>query len=263
MHRHLERKTAIIYGAGGAIGGAVSRAFAAEGATLFLTGPDLSAVHVVAREIIEAGGLAETAQVDALDERAVEGHAANVARKTGAIDISFNVISIPYVQGKPLVEQRVDDFVMSVMQHARTQFLTATTAARYMIARRRSGAILMMTAPPDRTGRPLVGAFGPACAAIEAFARTLAAEIGPHGVRVVCLRSAGSQEETDGACNFRSCARVDGISDEQAQTRLKETATRPRFTTLDEVARVAVFVASDDARAMTGTSVNVSSGPRR
>ena len=262
MHRHLERKTAIIYGAGGAIGGAVSRAFAAEGATVFLTGLDLSAVHVVAREIIEAGGLAETAQVDALDERAVEGHAANVARKTGAIDISFNVISIPYVQGKPLVEQRVDDFVMSVMQHARTQFLTATTAARYMIAGRRSGAILMMTAAPDRMG-PLVGAFGPACAAIEAFARTLAAEIGPHGVRVVCLRSSGSQGETDSACNAGSCAKVAAIADEQAQTRLKEIATLPRFATLDEVARVAVFVASDDARAMTGTSVNVSSGPRR
>jgi 3-oxoacyl-[acyl-carrier protein] reductase len=259
MHRHLERKTAIIYGAGGAIGGAVSRAFAAEGARVFLAGPDLSAVHVVAREIIEAGGLAETAQVDALDESAIEGHAANVARKTGAIDISFNVIGIPYVQGKPLVEQRVDDFVMSVMQHARTQFLTATTAARYMIARRRSGAILMMTAPPDRMGRPLVGAFGPACAAIEAFARTLAAETGPHGVRVVCLRSSGSQGETDG-CNSGRCAKAAGISDEQAQTRLKEGATLRRLTTLDEVARVAVFVASDDARATTGTFVNVASG---
>src|SRR5262245_47758402 len=146
---------------------------------------------------------------------------------------------------------------MPVIKHARTQFLTPTTAARYMIARRRSGAILMMTAPPDRTGRPLAGAFGPACAAIEAFARTLAAETGPHGVRVVCLRSAASQGEIDGACNAGSCATVAGISDEQAQTRLKETATLPRFTTLDEVARVAVLVASDEARAMTGTSVNV------
>jgi len=260
MRRHLERKTAIIYGAGGAIGGAVSRAFAAEGARVFLTGPDLSAVHVVAREIVEAGGLAETAQVDALDERAVEGHAANVVRKTGAIDISFNMISIPYVQGKPLVEQRVDDFVMSVMKHARTQFLTATTAARYMISGRRSGAILMMTAAPDRMG-PLVGAFGPACGVIEAFARTLATETGPHGVRVVCLRSSGSHGESDGGRNSGRCAKAAGISDEQTQTRLKEGVTLRRLATLDDVARVAVFVASDDARAMTGTSVNVSVKP--
>ena len=257
---HLQRKTAVIYGAGGAIGGAVSRAFAAEGARVFLTGRDLSAVKVVAREVIEAGGLAEAAQVDALDERAVEGHAANVVRKAGAIDISFNAVRIPHIQGKPLVEQRVDDFALPVMQYARTQFLTATTAARHMIASRRSGAILMMTAPPGRMGRPLVGAFGTACAAIEAFARTLAAEIGPYGVRVVCLRSSGSPGETDAGRNFEHHAKAAGNSVEQVQNKLKEGAMLRRLTTLDEVARVAVFVASDYASAMTGTSANVSCG---
>src|SRR5262249_56744579 len=148
----------------------------------------------VARAIVEAGGVAEPAQVDAREEGAVEGHAANVVRKTGAIDVSFNLITIPHVQVKPLVEQRVDDFAVPVMQYARSQFLTATTAARYMITKR-SGVILMMTAPPARIARPLVGAFGAACAAVEAFARTLAAEVGPYGVRVVCLRSSGSPAE--------------------------------------------------------------------
>ena len=255
----LQRKTAVIYGAGGAIGGAVSRAFASEGARVFLTGRSLSALNVVAREIVEAGGLAETAQVDAFDERAVEGHAVNVVRKTGAIDISLNVISIPHVQGKPLVEQRVDDFALSVMQYARTQFLTATTAARHMITRR-SGVILMMTAPPGRVGRPLVGAFGTACAAIEAFARTLAAEVGRHGVRVVCLRSSGSPGETDAGRHFEHHAKAAGVSAEQVQNKLKEGTTLRRLTTLDEVARVAVFAASDQASAITATSVNLSCG---
>src|SRR5262249_56006158 len=112
----------------------------------------------VARAIVEAGGVAEPAQVDALDEQAVERHAANVVRKTGAIDVSFNLISIPHVQGKPLVEQRVDDFAVPVMQYARSQFLTATTAARYMITTQ-SGVILLITPPPAPPGRPLALAF--------------------------------------------------------------------------------------------------------
>jgi NADP-dependent 3-hydroxy acid dehydrogenase YdfG len=67
----LENKTAVIYGAGGAIGGAVARAFAREGAGLFLTGRNVAKVDAVAKEIVAAGGLAEAAQVDALDEKAV------------------------------------------------------------------------------------------------------------------------------------------------------------------------------------------------
>ena len=66
-----ETKNAVIYGAGGAIGGAVARAFAWEGAKVFLAGRTLAPVDAVAREISAAGGVAETARVDALDEQAV------------------------------------------------------------------------------------------------------------------------------------------------------------------------------------------------
>ena len=255
----LQPKTVVIYGAGGVIGGAVARAFAREGARVFLTGRTLTQISSVAKAIVEAGGVTETAQVDALDEQAVERHAANVVRKAGAIDVSFNVIGFPHVQGKPLVEQRVDDFAVPVMQYARSQFLTATTAARYMITRR-SGVILMMTAPPARVGRPLVGAFGAACAAVEAFARTLAAEVGPHGVRVVCLRSSGSPGRTDAGRNFERHAKAAGVTVEQFQAKLTDATMLRRLTTLEEVANVAVFVASERASAMTATSVNVSCG---
>jgi NADP-dependent 3-hydroxy acid dehydrogenase YdfG len=74
MNMMLENKTAVIYAAGGAIGGAVARTFAREGARLFLTGRDVAKVDAVAEEIVAAGGVAETAQVDALDEKAVEEH---------------------------------------------------------------------------------------------------------------------------------------------------------------------------------------------
>ena len=89
----LKNKNAIIYGAGGAIGGAVARAFAREGAKVFLTGRHLATVEAVADEIRAAKGIAETAQVDALDEDAVEGHASAVLKKAGSIDVSFSAIT--------------------------------------------------------------------------------------------------------------------------------------------------------------------------
>src|SRR5262245_43842919 len=91
----LENKVAVIYGAGGAIGGAVARAFAREGARLFLTGLHLTPVEVVARDVNAAGGSAEAAEVDAVDEQAVDNHLQSVIEKAGRIDISFNAVGIP------------------------------------------------------------------------------------------------------------------------------------------------------------------------
>jgi 3-oxoacyl-[acyl-carrier protein] reductase len=76
----LENKNALVYGAGGKIGGAVARAFAQEGAHVFLAGRTLATLEAVAAEISAVGGTAETAEVDALDEQAVEEHASSVAR---------------------------------------------------------------------------------------------------------------------------------------------------------------------------------------
>src|SRR5262249_58043422 len=103
MEMLLENKNAVVYGAGGAIGGAVARAFASEGARVFLAGRGQASLDRVAAEIAKAGGAAETAQVDALDERAVEAHAAGVAAPAGGIDISFTPIRHRDVHGTPLL----------------------------------------------------------------------------------------------------------------------------------------------------------------
>jgi NAD(P)-dependent dehydrogenase (short-subunit alcohol dehydrogenase family) len=134
----LEDKTAVIYGGGGAIRGAVAPAFAREGAAVFFAGRTLERLEGVAKEIRSAGGVAETAQVDALDERAVDEHADAVAATAGAIDISFNLISHGDVQGTPLVEMALEDFERPVLTALRTTFLTSRAAARHMI-RQRSG----------------------------------------------------------------------------------------------------------------------------
>jgi NAD(P)-dependent dehydrogenase (short-subunit alcohol dehydrogenase family) len=189
----LEGKRAIVYGAGGNVGGAVARAFAREGAPVHLTGPTLSKLEAVAADITAGGGQAEVAQVDALDRDQVEAHAATVA-PGGGIDISFNAIWIRGdLQGTPLLEMPVEDFLTPIDVAAQTHFLTATAAARHMVGRG-SGAILMLSASASRlSGRDerfhTTGGFGVACGAIETFSQVLAGEVGPRGVRVLCLRS--------------------------------------------------------------------------
>lgn len=147
----LEDRNAVIYGGGGPIGGAVARAFAREGARVFLAGRTPATLEAVAEQIRLAGGAAETAEVDALDEGAVDEHAAAVAADAGGIDISFNLIAHPYTDGVPLAEMAVDDFMAPIETAARTTFLTARAAARHMIPRR-PGVILHFGGPGDRGG---------------------------------------------------------------------------------------------------------------
>jgi NAD(P)-dependent dehydrogenase (short-subunit alcohol dehydrogenase family) len=210
----LENKNAIIYGAGGAVGGAVARAFAAAGAKVFLTGRTLAALDALAEEISAAGGKAEAAQVDALDERAVEAHIAAVATKVGKIDVSFNAITPvpqPGIQGIPLSDLSVESFMAPITAYMRSQFLTARAAARRMVEKR-SGVILMHTPEPARLGAPLVGGMGPAWAAMEAFNRNLSAEFGSHGVRAVCIRSTGLPETVTIDIVFWPARQSDGHS---------------------------------------------------
>src|SRR6266542_3401657 len=130
----LENKVAVIYGAGGSIGGAVARALAREGANVFLAGRTQSSLDKVAEQIRSKGGTVQFAEVDALDEQAVEKYVDEVVKKAGSLDISFNLISIGDVQ-KPLLELSVKDFMQPIMNEMRTQFLTTNAAARYMIKR--------------------------------------------------------------------------------------------------------------------------------
>jgi NAD(P)-dependent dehydrogenase (short-subunit alcohol dehydrogenase family) len=192
----LKDKVAVIYGAGGGIGGAVARAFAREGAKLFLTGRLRTPIEGVAKDIVSAGGSVEAAKVDALDERAVDKHLQSVIDKACRVDISFNAVGIPNTKivGVPLVELDVEQFSLPLTTYTTTSyFLTARLAARHMIPNK-SGVIMTVTALHSRTGLPLVGGYGPAMAAKEALTRDLSAELAPQGIRVVGLRPQGMPE---------------------------------------------------------------------
>jgi len=258
----LKNKNAVIYGAAGSIGSAVARAFAREGAKVFLVGRTREKVGAVAKEICAAGGAAEAGQVDALDERAVEEHATGMLKKAGSIDVSFNAIGlVPQqgIQGIPITELAVDSFCLPITTYGRAHFLTARAAARRMI-QQRSGVILMHTPEPAHLGAPLVGGMGPAWTTLESFCRSLSAECGPHGVRAVCLRTTGIPETETIDVVFGLHAKGHGISRQQFQSLMEAATHRHRSTTLQELADAAVFVASDRGAAMTGTVVNLTGG---
>jgi NAD(P)-dependent dehydrogenase (short-subunit alcohol dehydrogenase family) len=252
----LENKTAVIYAAGGAIGGAVARAFARKGATLFLTGRNLANVESLATEIVAAGGVAKAAEVDALDEEAVAEH----LERVGGVDISFNAIGPgPAPKRLALTELDADAFAGPIAFYTRSNFITATAAARRM-SEQGSGVIVTLTALPGRTPASRIGGQAPAWAAVEGFSRSLALEVGPAGVRVVCLRSHAIPETPLIEENFATAGKAAGVSAAQFQAGLEQTTLLKRLPALAEVADTAAFVASDSAGAMTGTVVNLSAG---
>jgi 3-oxoacyl-[acyl-carrier protein] reductase len=239
----LEGKNAVIYGAGGAIGGAIARAFAREGATVHLVGRHSAPLEAVAGEIRSAGGAATVASLDALDERAVARDADELVARAGSLDISLNTISHGEVFGTPLAEMTLEEFERPVRTAIRSTFLTVRAAARNMI-RQRSGVILTF----GGYGQPLrdfyLGGFQVGLSAVDALRRQLAAELGAYGIRVVTLQSVGIPETHNG----------DGNGD----------STPPRLLdhapTLVDVGNVAAFAASDHAAAITATAINITCG---
>jgi 3-oxoacyl-[acyl-carrier protein] reductase len=245
----LEGKNAVVYGGGGAIGGAVARAFAREGAKVFLAGRTPAKLEKVAEEVRAAGGVAETAEVDALDERAVDAHADAVAAAAGGIDVSFNLISHGDVQGTPMAEMQVDDYLRPVVTAVRTNLLAWRAATRHM-TRQGSGVILVFggSGPPMRDY--YLGGLQVAFEALESMRRQLSAELGPQGVRVVTLRTGGVPETIPEGFEGREAI----VGDMEGQTMLGRPAT------FEDVGDVAAFVASDRARTMTAATVNISAG---
>jgi NAD(P)-dependent dehydrogenase (short-subunit alcohol dehydrogenase family) len=257
----LTEKVAVIYGAAGGIGSTVARAFASEGAAVHLTGHKRAPVEAIAEEIASRGGSAEAAEVDALDEQAVDEHLQSVIDKAGRVDISFNAVGIPdtTILGVPLLELDVEQFSLPITAYTTSYFLTARMAARQMVANG-SGVIMTVTALHSRTGIPMVGGYGPAMAAKEALTRDLSVELAPHGIRVVGLRPQAMPETGTIKEAFEPRAKAAGMTWEQWQERLASRTHPRRLMALEELANTAVFMASDKASGMTGTIVNLTMG---
>ena len=257
----LEKKNAVIYGAGGGVGSALAQAFAREGASVFLAGRTLSKLDAVAQAISESGGVAQTAQVDVLDEQAVETFANTVVKSAGSIDVCINVTNFadPGGLGKPLIELSLESFANPVANYTRAFFLTTRAAARHMVEKR-SGVILTLTANLARVPVPSFGGLAPAWAVLEALTRSFAVELGPLGIRVVGIRSDAIPETAVVRNAYSSRASLMGLTLEEIQAQAESHTLLRRLPTLAEVANTAVFLASDQASAMTATVANLSCG---
>lgn len=255
----LTGKRAVIYGAAGAIGSAVSRAFAREGAQLFLAGRTLARVDALADELSKTGTRVTTAGFDALDHDAVEKHLAEIGQVAGGVDISFNLIGIGGEQGQPLSAMTRENFTAPIENAMRTHFLTATAAGRQM-EKHGGGVILALTAQVAR--KPYVGSggFGVACAAIEGLWRQLAIELGPSGIRLVTLRSSGSPDAPGVAFAIAEHAKAAGVSPEVFEANVAERTMLKRMPKMAEIANAAVLAASDYASSITAAVLNATCG---
>lgn len=243
----LKDKVAVIYGAGGSVGSAVSRAFAREGARVFLAGRTQASLDKVADDIRATGGTAETTVLDARDEHAVSAFVDQVVAQAGAVDISFNLIGYEDVQ-QPLMEISVADFLQPIHNAMQSQFLTTKAAARYM---KEQGAGVILTfgggGPQTLAG---LGGFKIALDAIEGLRRQWALELGEHGIRVVTLKTGGIPETIS-----------DEMPEKEAITAsIADITLLKRAATLEDVQNVAVFIASHLARSITSTEINISCG---
>jgi NAD(P)-dependent dehydrogenase (short-subunit alcohol dehydrogenase family) len=255
----LARKNAVIYGGAGSVGRAVARAFAAEGARVFLAGRTLATLDEVASELAAAGGAVETARVDALDQRAVDEHADDVAGRAGGIDVSVNAIGHGDVHGSPLLEMSFEDFARPITTAMRSQFLTTRAAARHM-TRQGSGVIMAITAATARMAIPEVGGTGVTFDAIESLSRQWACELGRYGVRVVWLQTTGLPEALADTVFPDYGTGAGTMTREDIIAWLRRSSMLDRLTSLAEVGDAAAFLASDRASAITAAGANLTCG---
>jgi NAD(P)-dependent dehydrogenase (short-subunit alcohol dehydrogenase family) len=246
----LEGKNAVVYGGGGTLGGGVARAFAKEGARVFLAGRTPAKVEAVAEEIRSGGGRAEAAEVDALDAERVEAYVRSIAADAGSLDVSFNLISVDDVQGTPLVEMDYAEFARPIEIAMRSTFLTATAAARQMIRQGSGGAILALGGLDGPVRDYNIGGFQVALQVVEAMRRQLSSELGRDGVRFVTLKTGG----------FPETVPTDFPGQEELAGSLVEATLLKRAASFEDLGDVAAFVASDKARTMTAATVNISAG---
>lgn len=257
--RLLEGKKAVIYGAAGGVGSSVAKAFAREGAEVFLAGRTLSSLEKVAGEISAEGGRASAAAVNAFVPSEIGAHLNRIIEGSGRLDISFNLIASSVGMGKTLTNIPEARFLELAFSVVNSNFLTSTAAARHM-ERQGSGVILGLTAITARIPRANQGGFAIGGAAMEALFRQLALEVGPKGVRVVCIRTHGTPDNPTLQEVFAEFARQRGTTVAEVESSEASALALKRLPRLHEVANAAVLMASDYASAITGTAADASCG---
>jgi NAD(P)-dependent dehydrogenase (short-subunit alcohol dehydrogenase family) len=259
----LKDKIAIIYGGGGALGATAAQVFAREGAQVILVDRAQEKLANVAKEIAALGGRVETDVVDVFDLQAVQKHAAMVAEKNGSIDVAFNAVSVMHDQGTPLSQLSWEEFIRPVDGFLKAQFNTSKAVARYM-GQEKQGVIINMSEPGAKLAIGGILGHAVSSAGKEVFTRVLAAELGPKNIRVVGIRphamidapAAGSYTKE----LFAPMVNAAGLSSDAFMESMAQGTMLKQLPSQSEVAETAAFLASDNARSISATVINITGG---
>ncbi|MEO0468698.1 MAG: SDR family oxidoreductase [Bacteroidota bacterium] len=246
--KQLQDKVVAIFAANGAIAQQVAMSMASEGAKVYVSGRNLAATENLAHQIKEAGGWAEAHQVDALSEAEIDAFLTNVIRENARLDVVFNGIGIRALEGaygQPSVQLSFDNFLKPITHHLGSQFLTSRIAARHMMASQSQGTILTLTASLSRIKTPFMAGITAACSGIEGLTRSLAAEYGRAGIKVICLNPTALPETRTIRETNAANAQTAGIPADQFAEMLKQGFLLGRGPSVRDIGQLAAFLATD------------------
>jgi NAD(P)-dependent dehydrogenase (short-subunit alcohol dehydrogenase family) len=244
----LQGKTAAVFAASGEIAGAVARSLAQQDAKVYVSARNQEAVNKLAADIIQNGGQAIAARVDALHENEIDQHLQQIVHENGRLDIVFNGIGMNQVDmntGKLAADISLEQFLQPMAVICGSQFLTARTAAKYMIETRSEGTILMFTAALSRLKAPFTAAITTACTAIEGLTRVLAAELGQHQIKVICLNAGAILETKRIKTNNTIKAKTLGAPVKEMEAQLIQGHLLKKGPSLQQIGHLAAILASD------------------
>ncbi|SFN59955.1 3-hydroxybutyrate dehydrogenase [Dokdonella immobilis] len=254
----LKGKVALITGAASGIGKRIAEVYAKEGAAVAIADLNLEGANATAKELVDAGGKAMGVKMDVTHEGEVDSGVADVVRKFGKVDILISNAGIQIV--KPVQEFSLEEWKKMLAIHLDGAFLTTRACLKDMYSRNDGGAIIYMGSVHSHEASKLKAPYVTAKHGLLGLARVVAKEGGPKGIRanVICpgfVRTPLVEKQ------IPEQAKEFGISEEEVikNIMLKETVDT-EFTTVDDVANLALFLAAFETNALTGQSITVSHG---
>jgi 3-hydroxybutyrate dehydrogenase len=254
----LKGKSALVTGAASGIGKSIAEAFAAAGARVAIADVDLSAARAVAEQINASGGIANSIQMDVANEDQVNAGIEHAAREFGALDVLVSNAGIQIVH--PIIDFSFSDWRKVIAVHLDGAFLTTRGVMRSMIQRGQGGTILYMGSIHSHIASPNKSAYVAAKHGIVGLAKAVAKEGARFGIKsnVICpgfVRTPLVEKQ------IPEQAQQFGITEEEVvkNIMLRETVDG-EFTSVEDVATTAVFLAGFPSNALTGQSIVVSHG---
>jgi NAD(P)-dependent dehydrogenase (short-subunit alcohol dehydrogenase family) len=254
----LEDKVVIITGASDGLGRVMATMFSAEGASLVLAARRTGQLEETAQMVRDAGGAVVAVTTDVTDEQQVAAMVDAAMSAYGRVDVMMNNAAQPGTD-LHIWEQTLDNWNNTIAIDVTAAMLCSREVLRRSMLERRSGSIVNVSSTASWQGIPRKSHYGVAKAGLRTLTKVVAREVGPHGIRVNCLVPGGIMTELLRKY-WERIAGEQGVTWEEIRDRSARSLALERIATPEEVARAALFFASDDSSAITGQSLTVDCG---